>query len=91
MSGILELFGVMMAIMIPVAMGVVIISMSTKRLKLRRPVVSSRDLEQLHARIDALERGQSQVHELAERLDFVERMLPALRERKSVPEQQGKR
>lgn len=85
MDGILELFGVMLAVTIPVAIagGVfLMIAHFSKRLKARRGPVSSQELEQLRARVEELEHGQRQMHELAERVDFLERMLPALREGK---------
>lgn len=85
MDDILKLFGVMLAIMVPVAIGggvFAVIGHFTKRLKARRGPASSQELEELRARIEELEHGQRQVHELAERVDFVERMLPVLREGK---------
>jgi Tfp pilus assembly protein PilO len=85
MDEILKLFGVMLAIMVPVAIGggvFVVIGHLTKRLKARRGPAASQELEELRARVEELEHGQRQVHELAERVDFVERMLPALREGK---------
>lgn len=85
MDEILKLFGVMLAIMIPVAIGggiLGVIGHLTKRLKAPRAPASSEELEELRARVEELEHGQRQVHELAERVDFVERMLPALREGK---------
>ena len=84
MDEFIKLFGVMLAVMIPVAIGggiFVLIAGNIKRSK-RRLAASTPDLEQLERRLDDLEQGQRQVHELAERLDFVERMLPALREGK---------
>lgn len=83
MQDALELFGVMMAIMLPVGIGwgiFVLISNFNKRLKGRGP--SAQELDELRDRLEQLEREQAQVHELAERLDFVERMLPPLREGK---------
>lgn len=83
MDEFINLFGVMMAVMIPVAIGggvFVLIAGSIKRSKTRRLAASTPDVEELERRLDELEQSQRQVHELAERLDFVERMLPALRE-----------
>lgn len=85
MDGIIKLFGVMLAVMLPVAIGggvYALIAHYTKRLKPRRGSGSTQELEALRARVEELEHGQRQVHELAERVDFVERMLPALREGK---------
>jgi hypothetical protein len=85
MDEFIKLFGVMMAVMIPVAIGggvFVLIAGRVKRFRIPRPATSRADLEQLERRLDELEQNQRQVHELAERLDFVERMLPALREGK---------
>lgn len=85
MDEAVKLFGVMMAIMLPVAIGggvFVVVNHLTKGLKGRRGAASSQELEELRARVEELEHGQRQVHELAERVDFVERMLPALREGK---------
>jgi len=81
----IDLFGVMMAVMVPVGIGggvFVLIAAYTKKFKPRRVASSSAEVEQLRARIEELEQGQKQLHELAERVDFVERMLPALREGK---------
>jgi len=82
-----------MAVMIPVGIGggiFVLIAAYTKR-KGRRTPIASQELEQLRARLDELELAQRQVHELAERLDFVERLLPALRENKPLSEAHPKR
>lgn len=85
MDEVVKLFGVMLAIMLPVAIGggvFVVVNHLTKGLKGRRGAAASQELEELRARVEELEHGQRQVHELAERVDFVERMLPALREGK---------
>ena len=85
MEDVIKLFGVMLAVMIPVAVGggvFVLIARNAKSLMARRQPPSVQELEELRARVDELENGQRQVHELAERVDFVERMLPALREGK---------
>lgn len=84
MDGVIKLFGVMMAIMLPVALGggvFVLVAHYTKKLQSARRGASSQELEQLRTRLEELEHGQQQVHELAERLDFVERMLPARRDK----------
>ena len=89
MDDVIKLLGVMTAIMIPVAVGggvFVLIATFTKRFKGSRPPIASQELKQLRARVEELELGQKQVSELAERLDFVERMLPALREGRALPE-----
>lgn len=88
MDDVIKLLGVMMAIMIPVAVGggvFVLIANVTRRLKGSRVPISPQELRQLRARVEELELGQRQVGELAERLDFVERMLPALREGRALP------
>ena len=94
MADFINLFGVMMAIMIPVAIGggiFVLIAARVKRLKARRGASPTQDLEQLRTRVDDLEHGQRQLQELAERLDFIERMLPALREGRETPQLGPKR
>jgi Tfp pilus assembly protein PilO len=88
MEDIFKLFGVMMAVTMPAVIGwgiYALIANYSKRLKAGRPNVSSQELEQLRTRVEELEQGQRQVHELAERLDFVERILPTLREGKALP------
>ncbi|HWO87990.1 MAG TPA: hypothetical protein VNL98_02450 [Gemmatimonadales bacterium] len=47
---------------------------------------SSDEIEDLRARLDALEQRASQYEELDERLDFLERMALALREGKPAPQ-----
>lgn len=82
MDEVVKLFGIMLAIMLPVAIAggiLAVVGTFTKRLKARRGPAGAQELEDLRARIEELEHGQRQVHELAERVDFVERMLPALR------------
>ena len=88
MEDVIKLFGVMMAVTMPAVIGWGIyawIANQSKRVKPGRGNPASQELEDLQARVDELERGQRQVLELAERLDFVERMLPALREGKAPP------
>ena len=63
----------------------VLIAGRIKRSKARRLGASTQDLEQLRTRVDDLEHGQGQLRELAERLDFVERVLPGLREGREAP------
>ena len=48
---------------------------------------SAEEFDQLHARIDELEAGQSRMAELEERLDFAERLLTRGRAESGVPEQ----
>jgi len=86
MDDAIKLFAVMMAVTMPAVIGwgvYALIANYSKRLKAGRPTLSSQEVEQLLTRVEELERGQRQVLELAERLDFVERMLPALREGKA--------
>lgn len=88
MDDVIKLFAVMMAVTMPAVIGwgiYALIANHSKRLKAGRSALSSQELEHLLTRVEELERGQRQVLELAERLDFVERMLPALREGKALP------
>ena len=83
MDEVLKLFGVMLAVILPVAVGggvFLLVAGKLKRLNARRVSPATEELEELRARVEELEHGQKQLHELAERLDFVERVLPALRE-----------
>ena len=94
MDDFINLFSVMMAVMIPVAIGggvFVLIASRVKQLKARRAASPTQELEQLRTRLDDLEHGQRQLQELAERLDFVERMLPALREGREAAQLRPKR
>jgi len=84
---VLKLFGVMMAIMIPIALGggVFVLIASFEKTRRGRSTESANTPEQL-GRSDILERIQAQLQQLEERLDFMERVLPALREGKPLPE-----
>ena len=78
MQELLQLSGVLLATLIPVALvggGFLLIARKLKRSKARRVTTSTQELQQLQARVDELEQGQRQLHELAERVDFVERMM----------------
>jgi len=78
MQELLQLSGVLLATLIPVALvggGFLLIARKLKRSKARRLTASTQELQQLQARVDELEQGQRQLHELAERVDFVERMM----------------
>lgn len=89
MEDVVKLFGVMLAIMIPVAVGgcvFFLVAGRLKGLKGRRAAGSSQELEELRARVRELEQRQAQLQELEERVDFFERMLPALREGKALPQ-----
>jgi len=89
MDDVIKLFGVMVAIMIPVAIGggvFVLIAGRLKALRGRRAAGSSQELEELRARVQELEQHQTQLQELEERVDFFERMLLALREGKALPQ-----
>jgi hypothetical protein len=47
---------------------------------------SAEELDQLHARLEELEAGQSRIADLEERLDFAERLLTRQREPDQLPE-----
>jgi len=83
----LKLFGTMMAIMIPVGVGggvfVLIASLAKRRGKRRIPSASSEDFGTV---LDTVERMEAQLQQVEERLDFIERVLPALREGKLLLE-----
>src|SRR5262249_972416 len=82
-----KLFGTMLAIMVPVAVGggvfVLIASLAKRRGKRRIPTANSEDLGTV---LDGLARMEAQLQEVQERVDFIERVLPALREGKPMPE-----
>ena len=87
MDEAIKLFGTMMAIMIPVGIGggvFVLIAALAKRTTVASPPLSSQELEELRLRVDGLEQGQRHLDLLAERVTFVERMLPALHEGKRL-------
>jgi hypothetical protein len=79
---VVKLFGVMLAIMVPVAAGggvFVLIASLAKRHRSGgiRPSSGSDDLSSV---LDGIERLDLRMQQLEERLDFVERVLPTLRE-----------
>lgn len=81
-----DLFATMMAIMIPVSIGggiVVLFASVAKRRRNRgiRPASGSDDLTRV---LESVERLDLRMQQLEERLDFVERILPALREGKPL-------
>lgn len=85
---VLKLLGVMMAVMIPVAVGgglFVTIASFSKRFKYRRVHPSSEVIEELRARVRELERRGEEFQLLEERVEFLERMLVAAREGKQLP------
>ena len=89
MDEAIKLFGTMMAVMIPVGLGggvFVLIAAFAKRSKVAPTPLSSQELEELRIRVEGLEHGQRYLGELAERVNFVERMLPALHEGKPPSE-----
>jgi hypothetical protein len=84
---VLKVFGVLMAILIPLALGAGVYVWITSFV--RRPKVSSSgsaNTPEQVGRSDTLERIQSELQQLEERVDFMERVLPALREGKALPE-----
>jgi len=81
-SEFVKLFATMLAIMVPVAVGggvFVLIASLAKRRRGRsiRPPSGSEDLRSV---LDGIERLDLRMQQLEERLDFVERVLPTLRE-----------
>jgi hypothetical protein len=80
--GIIKLFGVMMAIMLPIFLGVGLLSVITAMGKrIGRPhSPDTEGLQHLRERLEQLEARDARIQDLEERLDFVERVLPALRE-----------
>lgn len=50
---------------------------------------SAEELDELHARLEQLEAGQSRIAELEERVDFAERLLTQSRDDQRLPEQAG--
>ena|ERR1051326_2975799 len=80
---VLKLFGVMVAVMIPVAIGAAVFIQIMRYGKRARQAPASYSTEELHElRAQMLDR-EDRVQELEERVDFVERMLTALREGKA--------
>lgn len=87
MDEAVKLFGTMMAIMIPVGIGggvFVLLAALARRTKVAPTPPASQELEELRIRVEGLEQGQRHVDELAERVNFVERMLPVLHEGKRL-------
>lgn len=80
---IIKLFGVMTAVLVPVAIGggvyFLVVSFA-KRLARPQDAPPSDDLHELRERVDELERKETRLQELEERLDFLERVLPRVRE-----------
>ncbi len=85
MNEFLNLFAVMMAILIPVGVGGGIVVLMANLAK-RRRIASSGTSEDLAASLETLERIDLRLQQLEERVDFIERVLPALREGKSLTE-----
>ena len=87
--GVLNFFGVAMALAVSFAVGgglFVAITTFVKRIKRPPRTPSTEELEDLRYRLEALERRVSQHEELEERLDFLERVLLAQREGKATPQ-----
>ena len=89
MNEFYSLFGVMMAIMIPVSIGGGIVVLMASFAKRRRGV-SSGSSEDLGAVLETLERMDVRLQQLEERVDFIERVLPTVREGKPLPELPGR-
>ena len=85
MKEFLSLFGVMMAILIPVGFVGGIVALVANFVK-RRGIASSGSSEDLAASLETLERIDQRLQQLEERVDFIERVLPALREGKPLTE-----
>ena len=85
MNEFLNLFAVMMAILIPVGVGGGIVVLMANISK-RRRIASSGSSEDLAANLETLERIDLRLQQLEERVDFIERVLPALREGKPLTE-----
>lgn len=85
MQEFVSLFGTMMAILIPVGVGGGIVVLMASFAKRRRRA-SSGSSEDLAAVLDSLERMDLRLQQIEERVDFIERVLPALREGKLLPE-----
>lgn len=85
MNEFVSLFSVMMAILIPVGIGGGIVVLMASFAK-RRRIASSGSSEDLAAVLETLERVDLRLQQLEERVDFIERVLPALREGKPLPE-----
>ena len=85
MRDVAGVFGAMLAVMIPVALAGALFMriVFSKRSAGRRAAHSTAEIEQLRARMADLEAREDRVHELEERVDFVERMLTGLREGKT--------
>ena len=80
---VIKLFGVMTAIMIPLALagGVYFLVTSfVRRLPRSRTTPEPDELQDLRERVEELERREARVQEIEERLDFLERVLPRVRE-----------
>lgn len=87
--GILKFFGVMMTLTLSIALGgglLMLITSFAKRIRNPAQVPSSDQIEDLRARLELLEQRASQYEELDERLDFLERVVLALREGKPAPQ-----
>lgn len=82
---VVKLFGVMLAIMIPVGIGGGIAALMSSLAK-RRRVAASAGSDDLVTVLDTLERMDLRLQQLEERVDFIERVLPALREGKPLSE-----
>jgi len=86
MDDAIKLFAVMMAILVPVALGgglYLLIASFVKRTTRTHDAIESGDLQELRGRLEELEGKESRLQELEERLDFLERALPRAREAKA--------
>ena len=88
-SDVIQLFGIMTAILVPVAIGggvYVLVTSFAKRLTRPQDTSQSDDLQELRERVAELEGREARLQEIEERLDFLERVLPRVREAQSPEE-----
>ena len=81
-----DLFATMMAIMIPISIGggIVVLFASVAKRRRNRSIRPASGSDELTSVLESVERLDLRMQQLEERLDFVERMLPALREGKPL-------
>ena len=83
---LIKLFGLMTAVLVPVAIGggvYYLVTSLAKRVTRPHDVTQIDDLQELRERVEELERKEGRLQEIEERLDFLERVLPRVRESQS--------